>query len=217
MIDDKTLEKLVLELNKCVPAEQHLNKDGLCGLFYALAITPMIIEPAEWMAELFYGERPALTGKQAKDLKKAVVGVVKSGNKQLIAGKLKFPFDFRELTEEKMHSIWHWSQGFLQGLSLRLTFWHSGIIAKETSQTLDVVKSSVNIFTALVAEDVSFLDHLDKLKAQMLAAGKEPTDELILSVLLQTLPEAYECIRLFAEAMSERLLAQERKTKAAHN
>jgi len=40
-------------------------------------------------------------------------------------------------------------------------------------------------------------------------AGKEPTDELLMATLLQTLPEAYECIRLFAAQMSERLLARQ--------
>ncbi|MDD1621432.1 MAG: UPF0149 family protein [Methylococcaceae bacterium] len=208
MIDNKTLDKLVSELNKCVPVDQHLNKDGLCGLFYALAITPAIIEPADWMAELFYGERPALTGKQAKDLKKAVVAVVKSSNKLLLAGKLKFPFDFSALDDATLDRIWHWCYGFLQGLRLRLPFWQSGIIANETAQAVDVVRSSVNIFTALIEEDVTVLDNLDKLKAQLLAAGKEPSDELIFAGLLQTLPEAYECIRLFAANMSERLIAQ---------
>lgn len=214
MIDNKALEKLALELDHCVAKDQHLNKHALCGLFYALAITPTIIEPADWMAELFYGERPALTGKQVKDLKKAVVTVVKSSNKLLLAKQLKFPFDFKELDDDKLFQIWHWSYGFLQGLRLRMSFWQSGIIASETSQTIDVVRSSVNIFTALIEEDTSVLDQLDKLKAQLIAAGKQPSDELIFASLLPTLPEAYECIRLFAAKMSERLLAQQQAASA---
>ncbi|MDD2760441.1 MAG: UPF0149 family protein [Methylomonas sp.] len=214
MIDNKALDKLVVELNMCVPKDQHLNKDGLCGLFYALAITPAIIEPADWMSELFYGERPELTGKQVKELKKAVVAVVKSSNRLLLAKQLKFPFDFASLDDEKLNSIWHWSYGFLQGLRLRMSFWQSGIIASETSQTFDVVRSSVNIFTALIEEDISVLDNLDTLKSQLIAAGREPTDALILASLLPTLPEAYECIRLFAAKMSERLMAQQHVVSA---
>ncbi len=210
MIDNKALEKLVSELHNCVGEGKHLNKDSLCGLFYALAITPTIIEPADWMAELFYGERPNLNGRQIRDLKKAVVAVVKSSNKLLLTGKLQFPFNFSALTDEQFNNIWYWCAGFLQGLRLRMPFWQSGIIASETLQAIDVVKSSVNIFTALVEEDLSVLDNLDKLKAELLASGKQPSDELILASLLQTLPEAYECIRLFAAKMSERLLLAQR-------
>ena len=45
MIDSKLILKLVSELDKCVPPQDHLNKDGLIGFFYALAITPIIIPP----------------------------------------------------------------------------------------------------------------------------------------------------------------------------
>ncbi|MEY3760096.1 MAG: hypothetical protein RIR39_1587 [Pseudomonadota bacterium] len=63
MIDKKLLYKLGIELDKCVRKNEHLTYDGLSGFFYALAITPAIIDPADWMAELFYGERPQLNGK----------------------------------------------------------------------------------------------------------------------------------------------------------
>jgi yecA family protein len=209
MIDNKLLHNLTLELDKCVPENEHLNHDGLSGFFYALAITPAIIEPSDWMAELFYGERPILTNKQSKDLKKAVAAVVKSSNKALLKNELKFPYDFSALDDATLDKVWHWCAGFLQGLYLRLAFWKSGIIAKETQQASDVVSNSVDIIFALVEGNVSVLKNLDQLKAQLQLAGKEPTDELILATLLQTLPEAYECIRLFAAQMSERLLARQ--------
>ncbi len=47
-------------------------------------------------------------------------------------------------------------------------------------------------------------------KSGITVSGKQPSDELILASLLQTLPEAYECIRLFAAKMSERLLLAQR-------
>lgn len=215
MIDNKALDKLVAELDRCVPQGEHLNQKSLCGFFYALAITPMIVEPEDWMAELFYGNRPNLTGKQAKDLKKAVTAVVKASNKLLLANQLKFPFDFKMLDDTQLDNIWHWSYGFLQGLRLRMSFWQSGIIARETSQMVDVVKGSVNIFTAIVEGDVSVLNDLDYLKIQMSNAGKEPDDAHILAAILQTLPEAYECIRLFAAEMSKRLLAEQQEQIAA--
>jgi len=61
----------------------------------------------------------------------------------------------------------------------------------------------------LVEGDLSVLKNIDQLKSQLQLAGKEPTDELLMATLLQTLPEAYECIRLFAAQMSERLLARQ--------
>lgn len=210
MIDKKALLDLVAALDRCVSSDRHLNQEGLCGFFYALAITPSIIEPEDWMAELFYGERPSLNGKQVADLKKAVVGVVKSSNKLLLTNKLQFPFDFSSLTDEQLESVWHWANGFLQGLRLRIAFWDSGIVASETLQMVDVVRSSVNIITALVEEDVGILSNLEELKAQFIAVGKEPSDELILASLLPTLPRAYECIRVFAAKMSERLLAAQK-------
>ncbi len=56
---------------------------------------------------------------------------------------------------------------------------------------------------------MTILENLEQLKSQIKQAGKEPTDELILATLLQTLPEAFDCIRLFAASMSIRL--QERQ------
>ena len=91
MINKKLLQSLGLALDKCVPTDEHLNQHGLSGFFYALAITPVIIDPADWMAELFYGERPTLNGKQSKDLKKAVTAVIKASNKSLLKNELKFP------------------------------------------------------------------------------------------------------------------------------
>ncbi|UOA08293.1 UPF0149 family protein [Methylobacter sp. S3L5C] len=213
MIDKKLLHKLAIELDKCVPENEHLTPDGLSGFFYALAITPAIIDPADWMAELFFGERPQLNGKQSKDLKKAVTAVVKASNKALLKNELSFPYDFSALDDSGFDQLWHWSSGFLQGLYLRLAFWKSGIIANETQQALDVVANSVDIIFALVEGNVSVLKNLDQLKAQLQLAGKEPTDELIMASLLQALPEAYECIRLFADRMSIRLLARQKTPK----
>jgi yecA family protein len=209
MIDKKLLHNLKLELDKCAPENEHLNQDGLSGFFYALTITPVIIDPADWMAELFYGERPTLTGKQSKDLKKAVTAVVKASNKALLKSELEFPYDFSALDDARFDCVWHWSAGFLQGIYLRLAFWKSGIIANETQQASDVVANSVDIIFALVEGDLSVLNNIDQLKAQLQLAGKEPTDEIIMASLLQALPEAYECIRLFAAQMSLRLLAKQ--------
>jgi hypothetical protein len=165
------------------------------------------------MAELFFGERPQLNGKQSKDLKKAVTAVVKASNKSLLKNELSFPYDFSALDDSGFDQLWHWSSGFLQGLYLRLAFWKSGIIANETQQASDVVANSVDIIFALVEGNVSVLKNLDQLKAQLQLAGKEPTDELIMASLLQALPEAYECIRLFAAQMSIRLLARQKEPK----
>ena len=99
MINKKLLQSLGLALDKCVPTDEHLNQHGLSGFFYALAITPVIIDPADWMAELFYGERPTLNGKQSKDLKKAVTAVIKASNKSLLKNELKFPYDFSALDD----------------------------------------------------------------------------------------------------------------------
>ena len=205
MIDSKLILKLVSELDKCVPPQDHLNKDGLIGFFYALAITPIIIPPEDWMAELFFGERPNLNGKQVKDLKKAVISVVKSSNNALIRKELNFPYDFSILDDEMLDNIWHWSSGFLKGLYLRLPFWKSGIVANETQQMSDVVARSVVLFYTLVEGDLAVLENIEQLKIQIKKTGKEPTDELIMASLLQTLPEAYECIRIFAAQMSDRL------------
>jgi len=109
MIDKKLLHNLKLELDKCAPENEHLNQDGLSGFFYALTITPVIIDPADWMAELFYGERPTLTGKQSKDLKKAVTAVVKASNKALLKSELEFPYDFSALDDARFDCVWHWS------------------------------------------------------------------------------------------------------------
>lgn len=210
MIDNKALNTLVFSLNECVPPEMHLNKAGLTGFFYALTITPYIIDPSEWMAELFLGDRPDLNGRRIKRLKKAVVAVVKSANKSLLADKLEFPYPLSTIDDESMADIWHWCYGFLRGINLRWSFWQSGIIAKETGQCHDLVKGSINIITALVTEDVGYLDNLEKLKSRIGGdSAGEVGDERILAAVLPTLPDAYQCLRIFAATMSKRLQAHQ--------
>lgn len=205
---EKALDRLVSALNQCVAPEHHLNKSGLNGFFHALTITPYTIDPSEWMAELFLGQKPDLTTAQVKILKKAVINTVKSSNRLLITNQLRFPYHFSELNSDALADIWHWCYGFLRGINLRWSFWQSGIIANETGQTHDVVKASINIMTALVTEDVKFLDNLENLKTQLESKNNAPpSDEHILAEIFRTLPEAYECLRIFAETMSKRLQA----------
>jgi len=122
MINTRLLEKLSIELDKCSPQKNHLNQHGLSGFFYALTITPVIIDPADWMAELFYGDRPELNGKQSKDLKKAVAAVIKASNTALLKNELNFPYNFSQLSSNDLDNVWYWSEGFLQGLMLRIDF-----------------------------------------------------------------------------------------------
>lgn len=205
---EKALDSLVSSLNQCVAPDDHMNKPGLNGFFHALTITPYIIDPSEWMAELFLGQKPDLTTAQVKLLKKAVINTVKSSNRLLISNQLKFPYQLSEINSDTLSDIWHWCYGFLRGINLRWSFWQSGIIANETGQTHDVVKASINIMTALVTEDVKFLDNLENLKTQFESKNNTPpSDERILAEIFQTLPDAYECLRIFAETMSNRLQA----------
>ncbi|MBD9358670.1 UPF0149 family protein [Methylomonas albis] len=206
MIYNTALDNLLHSLDRCVEPALHLNKAGLNGFFHALTITPCIIDPSEWMAELFLGQKPKLTNSQVKNLKKAVIATVKASNKLLINNQLSFPYHFSELSNDALNEVWHWCYGFLRGINLRWSFWQSGIIANETGQTHDVVKASVNIITALVTEDVNFLDNLELLRSQLAAKhNAPPNDEYILAEVFQTLPSAYECLRIFAETMARRL------------
>ena len=76
MIKRKLLEKLVLELDDIVSGGEHLNIYEIQGLFFALMITPLPIEPDEWLTELFYGEMPEMSLKQSESLMPAAFEVV---------------------------------------------------------------------------------------------------------------------------------------------
>ena len=209
MIKRKLLEKLVLELDDIVSGGEHLNIYEIQGLFFALMITPLPIEPDEWLTELFYGEMPEMSLKQSESLMPAAFEVYDAYILLQASGRLKPPFDFSKIKDHEFDHIYQWCNGFLAGLLLREAFWFGEGEDKGVDPYLETVANCAGLFKALVTRDYSELDNLDRLKADLIKEGGEINDDRVFAELFMLIPFALEILQNvagdFTAAMDERI------------
>ncbi len=91
MIDTTLLKNLEAVLSTVVASDEHLDSNEIRGLFFAQTITPNKANLPDWLAALFYGERPALNDSQISALNSAAGAVCDAYNQLFIANTLAFP------------------------------------------------------------------------------------------------------------------------------
>jgi len=98
---------------------------ALHGLLFGLAITPEAVMPSEWMHAVMGNEEPLFSDRQDAE---TCLGHLFTAYNRFIhdsnTGKLFFPFDPRELLDEKKHTlVQQWAYGLFLALSLRPDLW----------------------------------------------------------------------------------------------
>ena len=201
MIDRKLLKDLEQCLSDIVPNDEHFGIDEMRGLFYAQTITPNKGDPSNWLAALFYDERPALNEAQVSALNSTAGAVYNAYNELLAANKLNFPFDLNQLDAESAESVYGWCQGFFIGLSINELFWlgFKGEKLKNGDKELEAVRNSAKLFTGLVTQDFSEFDKakLAELKAFIIEQGQQPTDDVIAATLFPNVPAAVKTLQSY--------------------
>lgn len=209
------LENLVNELDDIVPYVDHFNINEIQGLFYALVITPMPVEPDEWIGELFYGEPPDINQKQMESLLPAAFDVYDAYVNLQESGRLTPPFDFNNLKSNEFDAVYQWCNGFLAGLLLREAFWFGEEDEKGRDPYLDMLTNSAMVFKALVTKNFAILDNLERLKAQIVKDGEEPSEDRIFAALFMTIPFALENLQNAADDFAMALDEEERPARSA--
>lgn len=96
----------------------------LLGYFYGLAITPEIIVPSEWLAEIFGEEMPEFgSEKQAKRLIDTMFRVFNEFSNAFHNGELAFPYNMAEPEDWMLEEVKEWTWGFQKALLLRPECW----------------------------------------------------------------------------------------------
>ncbi len=197
----RELEKL---FDAATPAER-MSIDELEGFLYAVAITPDIIPPSQWLPEIFDGEMPELANlEQANTLMGALMNAYNHYNTLRLQKKLHYPYDMNRLSEADLEPLMEWCYGFLQGLRLRIDIWTSGIVAEDMNAESDPVVNSVGIIQALVEEDFDAIDNFDRIKADFPEDMSDEEFKLgMLARLITLVPLAVENIQTFGDTLDE--------------
>lgn len=199
MIDKKLLKNLEQCLSDIVSVDEHFGIDEMRGLFYAQMITPDKGNPLDWVAALFYGERPKLSEEQVNGLNRTAEAVYEAYKSLFAGNKLKFPFNFDQLDPELAESVYAWSQGFFIGLSINELFWFGKKGEKYNDKEIEAVRNSAKLFTGLVTKDFSDFDKVKiaELKAFIIDQGQEPTDDIIAATLFPNIPTAVRTLQVY--------------------
>jgi len=176
------------------------------GFLHAVAITPEIIQPSEWLPKIFNDQMPEYDSeKQAQSTMGVLMESYNYYNELRYSGKLNYDYDIKKLSVEKFDEIIEWAWGFLIGLRLRMPFWISRIVAEELSVDEDPVANSVDVIKALVDDTFDTTPLINKFKDDYAAeAFKEELKQRMIIHLLTALPEAVKVIQEFAAHMDER-------------
>ena len=107
--------------------DEALGVDELDGFFHALAITPKVIMPDEWLPYLLGSELPAFPslGTAGKYLT-TMNNIYQRYYENRLAGKLRLPYRVDELEEEEFNHLLDWISGFCFGLLMLPDIWFPG-------------------------------------------------------------------------------------------
>jgi len=149
MNSEAVFENLEQQLSHLSTCEHYPSRERLCGLFYAIALTPFRITAMEILPLLFSADKPDINALQTDHLVIAISEICQAYKQQLLNGNLHFPYDFSQPASLNTLHVYEWSLGFYQGLQLRAAFWryeNDGI-----SENVPVL-NSLTIFTDLFAD-----------------------------------------------------------------
>ena len=204
MLNPPDQRKLKTLFNELPLNEEAFNLQTLQGYLYAIAITPDVIVPSEWLPGIFGGEMPEYDNlQQAESMMNVIMNGYNHYNTLRMEDGLRFPFDMDQLTPELFDDIIDWSYGFHQGLRLRMDIWLSRIIAKDLGEEEDPVANSVGVVSALVHDDVDS-EIVDKIKNSIGdEVGEDEIEASIVATLIRILPESVKVIQEFAAVLDE--------------
>ncbi len=202
--DQHKLQKL---LNDLPLKEEAFNIQALQGYLHAIAITPDVIVPSEWLPVIFGGEMPEYdTMQQAESMINAIMEGYNNYNALRMENRLHFPFEMDQLTPNMFDEIIDWAYGFHKGLRLRMDIWLSRIIARDLGEEEDPVANSVGVISALVHDDDENNDLIfDKIKNNIEDdIDEEEIKVRIVATLIRILPESINIIQEFGRVLDDK-------------
>ncbi len=124
MITNSERNTILDILSHAPEPEQTFTCDEISGFLFGLAITPDIILPNEWLPIIFGGVFPHFEQlEQLEDLSDTLITIYNRFTTAFHHNKLSFPFDIETLDEDQLATVFEWTSGLEEALSLREDIW----------------------------------------------------------------------------------------------
>jgi uncharacterized protein len=121
-----TREKSGLQslLAHAVNPEEALNLDQLAGYLFGVVITPDVTGPSEWFLGIFGESSASFADQEEADAEfRALMDAYNRFKALRLQGRLKFPFEVENLSEQGLAQVRDWAVGLDRALALRSGVW----------------------------------------------------------------------------------------------
>ena len=194
------IEQLLAEID---PQNECFNATEIQGLLFAVAITPELITPNEWLPIIFGDTMP-----QYVDLEpmQQLLGMLFNAYNHYITlhqgDSLHFPYNPKQMTPNLSDRLMDWCVGFWNGLQLRSELWISELVANQATLNLDEdsLDKSFKIIQFLADENFDDAEFLNQMLQVIPAELNEDDAKMYAeSSCLELLPTLVENIQQFAK------------------
>lgn len=216
--EQKNLIKL---LSTATNQDKVMTLAELHGYLFGLTINPEILMPSQWTPAIFGGEEMCEIDdeKEGQRLIGSLLSSYNRVNMDCRDGKLVFPFDINNRSDENISQVREWSRGLIQVLSKskKLMSYYDKTRKNGDKQTINNESFAVSycILKAVAYPENTpeLLERLQKgVKSDAIDVGSQISDSNFISML----PEAVVCIQEYALAVQDALNnAAETQTKSS--
>ena len=180
--------------------DQVLNRAELLGFLYGLVITPEAIQESEWLPQVFGQETDTVIGQeQGERLLKGLFTVYNRFNDLHLQDQLRFPYCFKEPSEETVSNALDWGFGFNLALEMRPEIW----LGNGPMDNRDVDEKLFASFS--VVNGIAWPEEADEIFADDGCFGQPQEEAELLATLLLALPNAVAVIQDYAAQLQTRL------------
>jgi uncharacterized protein len=212
-------------LSRVADGDASLYLEELHGFLFGLAVTPEPIMPSEWIPVVFEKDRPLFDDE--KDAQTCLGHLMAAYNrimKDYNEGRLKFPFDYRKMTDDDFELVEGWAYGLFLSLSMRPHLWEMSEehIEKDDDELSEEIKDLIN--SCCIVTAVAIPEERDGI-FEALPGHENKTDEEIEDILFGMLPVCVlissgntvkSCIKRCFRALRNKPPALPEKSAAMH-
>jgi uncharacterized protein len=192
-------------LSQVADRDSSLYLEELHGFLFGLAVTPEAIMPSEWIGIIFGEEGPLFDNEQDAQtclghLMAAYNRIMNDSNR----GRLRFPFDYKKMSDPDFELIEGWAYGLFLALSLRPHFWGMNEENEEMDEddlpedVVDVINSCCIITAIAIPEERDGI-------FETLPGHQPKSDEEIEDILYGMLPVCVETVQEYGQELRRKM------------
>jgi len=191
--------------------EKMLTLTELEGFFHAIAITPDMVKPSEWIPVIFGGDDPDIENEEkAKEFFTVLFDVYNTYKKARSKNKLRFPFNLEHFSREMIGEIYQWCYGFIEALSLRPDIWYLDHDLEDKTLN-DLPETEQTIITSIAT--IGAFAYPENFIGQLVSAEGLEVGEIAEKIgeVLMNLPFAVEELQYYGEYLWNQELQEMRR------